>query len=307
MKRDVFKNLENLINCELNPCIYSIENDTDDFFHHNKTQTCNDHLRNTDDKRPAKKRKRNIREKQHGKGEISSSEDGETLDQEMLNGREYEDSDHYGSQTPTLTASEIDSVVNMDETLPSLYLDNIKCYFEKSAKRKGRTKERLRIHREKLEKFSQDFQIPRSNAPYWVYLMSIDPHQNCKKSDNFEHYGSDMQKTKTTTSQKTITHIGKARDPVAKVHMHNERLLSSKSTRAASGLWKMELVIGPFQSKETTGPIREFWKKKKRGSYSRRKLGMWLAATLGLECYDSRINSAITKQPEKKKKEEKFI
>jgi len=117
--------------------------------------------------------------------------------------------------------------------------------------------------------FCKDLDVPRKTAPYWLYLMSIVDEQHCE--------------------QKTLTHVGKARRPVDKVRMHNERLVKSKSTRPAAGLWKLEVAVGPFASKRDTIPIRDFWKKKKRGPASRRSFGKWIAASLGLECFDSRM------------------
>lgn len=148
------------------------------------------------------------------------------------------------------------------------YLSNARANLNRSGARKGKTKTRRAKQQAKIEDFCKGYSVPVPEAPYWVYLMSIVEQEHC--------------------SQKTLTHVGKARDPVAKVYMHNECLLRSKSTRPASGLWTIELVIGPFSDKKTTEPVREFWKKKRRGPASRRELGKWLASTLGLECYDAR-------------------
>jgi len=111
--------------------------------------------------------------------------------------------------------------------------------------------------------------VPSTTAPYWLYLMSI---------VDSEH-----------TEQKTLTHVGKSRSPVDKVRMHNERLVKSKSTRPAAGKWSIEMAIGPFRTKSNTYPIRDFWKRKRRGPASRRHFGKWIAGALGLECYDARM------------------
>jgi len=114
----------------------------------------------------------------------------------------------------------------------------------------------------------KETQIPSKNAPYWMYLMSI--------ADE-EHY-----------EQKTLTHVGKSRNPIAKVRMHNERQVKSKSTRPAAGLWNLEIAFGPFEHKEDTFAIRDFWKMKKRGPASRRTFGKWIAGVLDMECFDTR-------------------
>lgn len=332
MKKDAYKSLERVIICELNPSIYYIENDTQDYFYH-------DDFDEGYDKRSYKKQKShhhaNIsREKDQGydseehekkyfmqspltsvgdagggacsQESISSYNDNshEKIKQKHAETNVNDDSDDCDSewcnrQIDECKSSKSQVAATTDKS--AIYLDNIKHYFEKSGKRKGKTKERLRIHQEKMETFSQKFEIPRYDAPYWVYLMSVDDSVYDHHHHHHHHHHRHRQGDKSPRSnekftgiplsvkQKTLTHIGKARDPMAKVHMHNERLLSSKSTRAASGLWKLEIVIGPFFDKETTVPIREFWKKKRRGSDSRRRLGKWIASTLGLECYDSRI------------------
>jgi hypothetical protein len=89
--------------------------------------------------------------------------------------------------------------------------------------------------------------------------------------------------------QKTLTHVGKARNPAEKVRFHNERKVKSKSTRPAAGLWNLEIAFGPFECKEDTFLIRDYWKMKKRGPASRRSFGKWIAGALGLECYDTRV------------------
>jgi hypothetical protein len=168
------------------------------------------------------------------------------------------------SKTTTTTTTHPD----LTPELVKERVDNVRAYFSRSGTRKGKTRARAKKQQTKMESFVQKFAIPAPDAPYWVYLMSIAEQEHC--------------------TQKTLTHVGKARDPVAKVYMHNNRLLRSKSTRPASGLWNLELIIGPFEDKKTTEPICIFWKKKRRGPASRRELGIWLAATLGLECYDAR-------------------
>jgi hypothetical protein len=84
--------------------------------------------------------------------------------------------------------------------------------------------------------------------------------------------------------------VGKARNPIEKVRMHNERQVKSKSTRPAAGLWNLEIAIGPFETKKDTFVIRDYWKMKKRGPASRRTFGKWIAGVLGLECYDTRAD-----------------
>jgi len=114
------------------------------------------------------------------------------------------------------------------------------------------------------------FPVPPRHSPYWLYLMSI---------VDAEH-----------VQQKTLTHVGKSRNPIEKVRMHNTRRVKSKSTRPAAGLWTLELAIGPVQHKEDTYVLRDYWKMKKRGPASRRDFGKWLGANLGLDCYDARAD-----------------
>jgi len=144
--------------------------------------------------------------------------------------------------------------------------------------------------------------VPPYNSEWWLYLMSIMDHENPADTtcDNRPTVSIPSNRTipehkkrpgskEEQASQKTLTHVGKSRQPYRCVHLHNQRLVSSKSTRGAAGLWSIELVIGPFATKSQTFPLRDLWKSKTRGPVSRRAFGKWLAAELGVECYDSKF------------------
>jgi len=90
---------------------------------------------------------------------------------------------------------------------------------------------------------------------------------------------------------KTHSHIGKDNRPLRKLKAHNlNRVRNAKSTRPASGHWKVEMIIGPFDSKTKVLLFRHKWKRKSRGIIPRRLRGIKLARRLpksyGVRVYD---------------------
>ena len=143
--------------------------------------------------------------------------------------------------------------------------------------------------------------IPPYDSVWWLYLMSImDPEDDANvlnsSSDSASLDGSGQRRRsfekkvhrKEQANQKTLTHVGKSRQPYRCVHLHNQKLVSSKSTHGAAGLWSIEMVIGPLRTKSDTFPLRDLWKAKTRGPVSRRDFGKWLSTVLEMECFDSK-------------------
>ncbi len=97
-------------------------------------------------------------------------------------------------------------------------------------------------------------------------------------------------------SQKTLTHVGRSRNPIRKVHLHNTKSLQTKSTRAAAGLWKLELMCGPLKSRLDGMTVKNLWKRS-RGVKSRRQRGISLALEWGLKCWDTRYNEKSPSPP----------
>ncbi len=86
---------------------------------------------------------------------------------------------------------------------------------------------------------------------------------------------------------KTHTYVGKARCPSERVQRHNRGTVRNvKSTRSACGHWILDMVIGPFLSKEEALRFRSEWKKNFRGIESRRKHGVIMAEERELLCWD---------------------
>lgn len=146
---------------------------------------------------------------------------------------------------------------------------------------------------EELFARAQDY-IPPYDSKWWLYLMSIMPPEDEEEQEQEEiseastngvniNINNDDQ-----ANQKTLTHIGKSRQPLRCVHLHNKKKVHSKLTHGAAGLWSIELVIGPFDTKRETFPLRDLWKSKTRGPVTRREFGKWLAAQIGCKCYDAK-------------------
>jgi len=110
--------------------------------------------------------------------------------------------------------------------------------------------------------------IPLYDSPYYVYLMCVSGEEG-------------------HTAEKTLTHIGKSRQPFRCVDLHNNRLLPSKLTQSAAGSWELNLVIGPVGNRYQAMQLKRLWSSATRGPVTRRTFGKWLAFELGVSCYDT--------------------
>lgn len=109
--------------------------------------------------------------------------------------------------------------------------------------------------------------IPPYDEPYFLYLMVVSGKEG-------------------HTAQKTLTHIGKSRQPIRCVNLHNNRLLPSKLTQSAAGMWELEMVVGPVGGKHQALQLKRLWSDATRGPVTRREFGKFLAAELDVPCYD---------------------
>jgi hypothetical protein len=110
--------------------------------------------------------------------------------------------------------------------------------------------------------------IPPYDATYYLYLMCVSGEEG-------------------HTAEKTLTHIGKSRQPFRCVDLHNKRLLPSKLTQSAAGSWELEMVIGPVGNRYQAMQLKRLWSSATRGPVTRRAFGKWLASELGVSCYDT--------------------
>jgi hypothetical protein len=117
--------------------------------------------------------------------------------------------------------------------------------------------------------------IPSYDDPYYLYLMVV--------SGEDDH-----------TAQKTLTHIGKSRQPIRCVDLHNKRLLPSKLTQSAAGTWELEMVVGPVGDRRRALALKRLWSSATRGPVTRRQFGKFLATELGVPCYDRSLGKEKT-------------
>lgn len=93
----------------------------------------------------------------------------------------------------------------------------------------------------------------------------------------------------TRPGDNAYTHIGTSRNPLHKVHAFNEgRVRSRKSTKQGRPYWRLELMVGPFDSSLDADRFREHWDRHKRGVAPRMAEGQRLAHHWGLECWTMR-------------------
>jgi hypothetical protein len=95
-------------------------------------------------------------------------------------------------------------------------------------------------------------------------------------------------------NKKIHTYIGKSRDPIAKCQYWNRRELRGRKrdrdtpAEQKKPCWNIELIIGPFSSRDKARDFKETWKLKSRGIKPRRLRGMQLAYELKKTVYDVR-------------------
>lgn len=64
-----------------------------------------------------------------------------------------------------------------------------------------------------------------------------------------------------------------AREPFEDTRRHNSGETNDKATKPARGAWQVEMIIGPFESREAADGFRRLWMQKSRGPISRRARG----------------------------------
>ncbi len=121
--------------------------------------------------------------------------------------------------------------------------------------------------------------IPSYDDPYYLYLMVVGGLSENSRSPQTSGKNSH-------TAQKTLTHVGKSRQPIRCVDLHNKRLLPSKLTQSAAGQWELELVVGPVGDRRQAASLKQLWCQSTRGPITRRQFGKFLANELGVPCYD---------------------
>lgn len=86
------------------------------------------------------------------------------------------------------------------------------------------------------------------------------------------------------------THIGKSRNAVRKVRLHNEGRVNSgkRSTRTSAPYWRLEQWVGPFESRNEARDFQRLWFRNTKGIKLRIEKGVELARAHSLRCYTPR-------------------
>lgn len=100
---------------------------------------------------------------------------------------------------------------------------------------------------------------------------------------------------------KVHTEISYGRDPVKKCKEKNKRDRKAKKkkklqkTQFLRICWKIEMIIGPFNTKQEAESFSIDWKENSRGQDSRRRKGLELAKRTEKTVYDARKKSLVDK------------
>jgi len=116
---------------------------------------------------------------------------------------------------------------------------------------------------------------PQKEDPYYAYML-----------------GNGDKKAKTQA------YVGKARNPFWKRVWHNNKRFRTKKTRSSAGKWFLEIICGPFPTKENAIRFKKTWSKS-RGVPSKRTRALELALECHVGFYDFRLpcNKACEKFP----------
>ena len=94
----------------------------------------------------------------------------------------------------------------------------------------------------------------------------------------------------TLASEKTHTYIGTSRNPPAKVSAFNRGdIRSRKNTKQGRPHWRIEQMVGPFDTRDDARRFRVAWDDHTRGIQPRIKKGQMLARQWKLECWSMRM------------------
>ena len=106
---------------------------------------------------------------------------------------------------------------------------------------------------------------PQPEDPYYTYML-----------------GNGDKKAKTQA------YVGKARNPFWKRVWHNNKRFRTKKTRSSAGKWFLEIICGPFLTKESAVLFKKTWSKS-RGVPSKRTRALQLALECQVGIYDFRL------------------
>jgi len=84
---------------------------------------------------------------------------------------------------------------------------------------------------------------------------------------------------------KTDSHVGYTTNPLVDLFCHNNHLFVDRNTCMAAPHWMLDIVLGPFPSKEQAIECGRIWVDRTRGKESKRDKAEFLAETHNVDMY----------------------
>jgi hypothetical protein len=91
---------------------------------------------------------------------------------------------------------------------------------------------------------------------------------------------------------KTDSHVGYSTNPLLDLFCHNQRLFVDRNTCMAAPHWMLDIVLGPFASKEQAVECGRGWVSRTRGKEPKREKAPFLASIYDVDMYSFRVEPA---------------
>lgn len=116
-------------------------------------------------------------------------------------------------------------------------------------------------------------------------VISVDGQQKCELTG--EHYNGRyfVYLISHSVISKTDSHVGFSTNPLVDVYCHNQKLLIDRNTCMAAPNWGIDVVLGPFTSKEAALACGRAWVSRTRGKEPKRKKAGFLASIFNVDMY----------------------
>jgi hypothetical protein len=92
---------------------------------------------------------------------------------------------------------------------------------------------------------------------------------------------------------KTDSHVCYSTNPLVDIFCHNRRLTVNRNTCMAAPHWMIDIVIGPFASKEQAIECGRIWVSHTRGKESKRDKAEFLASISNVDIYSFKEKSRV--------------
>ena len=90
---------------------------------------------------------------------------------------------------------------------------------------------------------------------------------------------------------KTDSHVGYTTNPLVDLFCHNHRLFVDRNTCMAAPHWMLDIVLGPFASKEQAIECGRTWVSRTRGKEPKREKAPLLARIYNVDMYSFRVTA----------------